>query len=647
MKRDLEEVIFNSTQDITIGLYIDKVKSYLLSCPPIENTHDVLLAYNCSLYIENEIRGIDWTQDELDTIKENTAEVKRRIGKFLSLHPSSILDDFSELSYSYKKSALRLSECYGCYKKWDDTQVKKVLDDQTVPLFLLNAKISGCFKKDLTSYFDDNPLLAAKLILEKNKKVNNASCYSFPFSEKEKAKYLSLYINSDKTSVGGLLNVLHLPSQIKKYISPKDLAIAKRKYEEDLNKLSVNNLDIKYCTNIRIEFRKMKDSNSMEYDEQTNTYTQSFSLDELCSNLDARGIFRSLYSLFDFIGNRTGVIPLANKTKEKAFTDLLFSNDFLNGYNMDFNQDIEKNVTYLTLLEYYDFLVHQGVSIEDALGEGFSEIVEGFGIKGFNFCISSQSLKDYRKKCELLAPRITELYKQLYICLRKEEIDDYYINAIHDIHWGELKSLFPAKYLYVSDKDEIKQKIEMQSRLMFSNQRAFVIDRYEGESIENNFSLFLHHEIGRKDIHEAYNDEVDYLLKQKCLVEKDGALKPTMFSQILQELWYNDCISLLHTTIPHNLLVFLINEGWLVQSDALLTKSEQDLLAFLYGDKFDDSLGIRNTVLHISNCGYSEDDHKQNYLWMIYIIIVLELKFLEELEFKTMSEDKHKENNQC
>ena len=82
------------------------------------------------------------------------------------------------------------------------------------------------------------------------------------------------------------------------------------------------------------------------------------------------------------------------------------------------------------------------------------------------------------------------------------------------------------------------------------------------------------------------------------------------------------------------------------QSDTLLTKSEQDLLAFLYGDKFDDSLGIRNTVLHISNCGYSEDDHKQNYLWMIYIIIVLELKFLEELEFKTMSEDKHKENNQ-
>ena len=46
------------------------------------------------------------------------------------------------------------------------------------------------------------------------------------------------------------------------------------------------------------------------------------------------------------------------------------------------------------------------------------------------------------------------------------------------------------------------------------------------------------------------------------------------------------------------------------QSDTLLTKSEQDLLAFIYGDKFDDSLGIRNTVLHISNCGYSEDDHK-------------------------------------
>lgn len=647
MTSNLDEVVFYSIHNIKNGLYIDNVKKNLMCYQTIESLHDAILAYNCMLFIENGIRGTNWTSEEYETIKENADRIKGQIGGFIKKHSTIILEEFNELSQPYKKSVLQMSERYGCYKDWKDVQVSMVLDNTTITLFLYCKKITNYFKNVLVTFFDNNPLIAARLILEENNRIGESNDYCLPFGEKEKAKYLTAYIYSEKAVAGGLLNILQMPSSIKKYITPKDLAFAKGKYEESLEKLSVNNLDFRYCVNIRIEFRKMKDLKSQEYDDKTKTFTQSFSLDELCENLDYRGIFRSLYYIFDFIGNRTGVIPLARKTKEKEITDFLFSNRCTNGYNLDFNQDIEKTITYLTLLEYYDFLIHQGVSIEEALGKGFSEIVTGFGIKGFHLDIPTQSVGDYRTKCEVLAPRITELYKQMYICLRKEDINDYYINAIQDIHWGELKSLFPTKYLYVSDKPDIKQKVNRLSRLMFSYQSSFVIERYAEENINSNFDLFLHYEIGRKDINEVYNNEVDYLLDQRCLIEKDGVLKPTRFSQVLLELWENECISLLHTDIFKDGLAYFVQEGWLIKSNTLLTKSEQELLAYLYGNKFSDSLGIRNIVEHVSNHGFSEEEHKQNYLWMIYMVIVLELKFLEELEYQVICErTNHNDNNQ-
>lgn len=642
MARDRKEVVFNSVNDLSVGLYIDAVKEYLLDCPPIENVHDAILAFNCILFIENGIKGTDWPEDQVNKIKENTKIVKKRIGVYLKDYPDSIIEGFDELSIPYKNTALQMAERFNCFKNWDKKQVSEILNISTVRMLLHNKNISNYFKQIVVAYFDDYPLVAAELILEDNiGDANKQDYYCFPISNEEKAKYLEAYIQSGKAGIGGLQNILSMQPSIKNFIDAKSLALARRKLDECLKLMSTQNLDARYCTNIRVEYIKMEVPCRQRFDSQTNTYILSFSLDEIEKNMDDKGIFRTMYMLFDFVGISTGVIPLSIKDKPESFVDVLFSSKYRNGYNIGLSQKTNKILTYKILNLFYDFLVYQGVSIEKVLGEGFSEIIRKyFGIKNFDFSIPALATESFDSKCKEVASKITELYKFLYICLREEEIDNYYINAIRDIHWENLQSLFSTKYLYATEEPEKKQKISILANLMFSYQRSFYCAKYENEEIESNFELFLCHDVGRNEIDEAYNNDVEYLIEQKCLVEKNSVLKPTLLSQILGELWETGCISLLNTALPHNDLYALEKLGWLNGSNDFLAKSEQDFLSYLYGNKFTDAIGIRNNVAHVSNHGLTEEEHKENYLWLLYIIIVLELKFLEELYLKKFIEEK-------
>ena len=164
------------------------------------------------------------------------------------------------------------------------------------------------------------------------------------------------------------------------------------------------------------------------------------------------------------------------------------------------------------------------------------------------------------------------------------------------------------------------------------------------DGIRSNFELLLRYEITRDEIPDYDKPKVDFLLKNKCITEVNRCLKPTNKAIPLKEIWDYGCVQTYRTISHGHVLKTLISDGWLTTETTLLSRQEQALLSFLYNNRdFSDAWALRNYYVHAGLTELTEEQHKANYLWLLYIIIVLEMKFYEELDLLSMI-DKAKES---
>jgi hypothetical protein len=84
----------------------------------------------------------------------------------------------------------------------------------------------------------------------------------------------------------------------------------------------------------------------------------------------------------------------------------------------------------------------------------------------------------------------------------------------------------------------------------------------------------------------------------------------------------------------------LIDKGWILPSDSLLTPKEQDYYSYyLDNERFDDGPAYRNSYAHANKVMKSADDkeHKYAYYRMLLLLMVLLLKIEDDLVQKQIS----------
>ena len=646
-------IFFYSVGDLSVGFYIDHVKKFLLEYHQVNALIDAIQAYNCYLFINNGISGKSWTDKERLIIETNANKYKNSVARFLSDNPAIVLNELNDLEYEYQRSILRMSVYFGIFKKWSKEAFFKVLNEKTIYQILEIKQYSESFPIEITQYLKNNIPITADIILANNtiNEFTNPETpkYYLPqlFDDKEKARTLTKYIDSENPDHSRLINIINLPGNIKNRINKSSIELAQRLIDKKSKEIMDNISTDKIATNVIIEFSRGEKSNKPEQNE-AGQFVIHYNLDTLDENLTPDGVFKCLYTLFGLFDQQNGLTLLAKKTREFSLTDHLLGPKFIKGYNFTLNQKYRAQMTIATLLLYYDYLNSNGIHLEDVLGKGLSNrLKDHHNIPDFGFELPTSDLS-YRFKAMNAALMIEDLFDRIFLLGKREDIDKYKLANCPPVNFTYLESFLQNKYLYVTDDPQKKRLVLNLQYLLFSSQHVFYVKKIvdQKKEIRSNLELMLLHEITRDEIPEYDKKKIDFLIKHRCVIEENNCLKPTKNIMPLKEIWDHGCVTTYRTINDYRVLVPLIAAGWLIPESKLLSRPEQNLLSFLYNNaNYSDAWALRNYYAHARLTELTEEQHKSNYLWLLYIIMVLEMKFVEDLELLSIVEkataDKH------
>lgn len=642
-------VVFYSANDLACGFHIEAVKRCMLEQKEICNLVDAIHVYNCHLYIVNKVYGRNWTSQEIEQIEKNSSLARNAVGMYLKNHPDLILDEFDSLEYDYKESVFSMADLFGVYKKWNSAIFKEKLSESMVRVSVMHEHIVNFFSPEICEYLSEHTDLAIDLIIQKNS-INDCRHVEIflpkDFGRKNQGIIIRSYLESHKSDIGILQSILKLPKDCVE-ISAEVQAKAQMQLDELSKKFFEENESHLFHFDMGVAFKKASEISGKAL---ASSHVIEYSIEELDKRSnDVVGILYTFWTVFGFLDIQSGQIHLAKRNKYFTFADSLFSSKIKDGYNMDMMQSSIFSLTLMTLALYYDYLKAKGISLEYCLGTGFSLCLsEEFGINGFDFCLPEFN-RTYYDSCTAIVPRLEYLFKGVFLICSGRQIDKYSMMEVPSVSFKLLKSLLGSKYAYVTDDKNKSVIVQSLLNILFSDQHIFYVEkiRKEGCKVKSNFELFNNYEISKAEIPDWDNTKLKYLFDHGCIVEFNNCIRLTKIAAALRELWVRDCISLHRTPTEPRVIRFLLSEGWLKTGDSLLSDPENKLLSYLYSNRdFSDALGIRNVYAHADNYGLSEDQHKMNYMLFLYMVIVLELKTLEDLGFyKEMKVNREKEEN--
>ena len=640
MKMPEHGIFFYSAGDLSVGYYIDSVKMFLLEYHAVRSLKEAIQAYNCYLFISNGISGKNWTEGEKQTIEINAGRYKSNVASYLSENPAVVLEELNELEYDYQRSILRMSVYFGIYKNWNKDAFFSVLNEENIYLILEIKQYSEVFHKELILYLKTNNAIATDIILSNNAFNDfddpQKPKYYLPekLDAKEKAGILMKYIKSGNASHANLVDIMHMPNDIKNKIDLESKEMAQRLINEKSKKYLESIDTSTISTEVRIEFSPGEKQNKPE--KNTNgQYVIHYNTDNLDKDLTPFGIMKCLYSVFELFDQQNGIVLLSKRKRDFSIIDHAIGPKFINGYNLDSTQRVLSQMTVSTLNLYYEYLVSKGIHLEEVLGKGFTNLLkERHGIDGFGFELPVTDIS-FRFRAMHAATMIEDLFNRIHLLEKGKTIDQYGLEYSPNVIFSLLGSFLPMKYIYVTNEPKRRNIVLNIQYLLFSLQHVFYVKKImeHNDGIRSNFELLLRYEITRDEIPDYDKPKVDFLLKNKCITEVNRCLKPTNKAIPLKEIWDYGCVQTYRTISHGHVLKTLISDGWLTTETTLLSRQEQALLSFLYNNRdFSDAWALRNYYVHAGLTELTEEQHKANYLWLLYIIIVLEMKFYEELD---------------
>ena len=633
-------IFFYSAGDLSVGYYIDSVKRFLLEFHAVRSLKEAIQAYNCYLFISNGISGKNWTYEEKQIIEKNANNYKNSVATYFSENPSIVLEELNKLEYDYQKSVLRMSVYFGTYKKWNKEAFFSVLNAENIYLILEIKQYSEIFHKEITQYLKTNNATATDIILSNNafSEFDNPDKPKYYLPEtldaKEKAKILINYIKSGNASHANLVSIMHMPNDIKNRIDNESKEMAQRLIDKK-SKEFFESIDTSVIsTEVRIEFSQEEKPNKPEKNSD-GQYVIHYNTDTLDKDLTPLGILKCLYSVFELFDQQNGIALLSKKKRDFSILDHAIGPKFKNGYNLDSTQRFLSQMTISTLNLYYEYLASKGIHLEEVLGKGFSDLLkEKHGIDGFGFELPVTDIS-FRFRAMHAATMIEDLFNRIYLLEKGKQIDQYGLDNCPKVAFSKLDSFLPGKYIYITNEPKTRNIVLNVQYLLFSLQHVFYVKKImdHNDGIRSNFELMLRYEITRDEIPDYDKPKVDFLLRNKCITEVNRCLKPTNKAIPLKEIWDYGCVQTYRTISHGHVLKTLTSNGWLTTETTLLSRQEQALLSFLYNNRdFSDAWALRNYYVHAGLTELTEEQHKANYLWLLYIIIVLEMKFYEELD---------------
>lgn len=412
--------------------------------------------------------------------------------------------------------------------------------------------------------------------------------------------------------------------KLSRYEFDKEIKLlAKRTIEEFIEKNSDTSKTLQYSQSISIE--------NLEADKLFQLEKDKIVLNKLL--LDEYHDFPTLLNNYiyfiDFFNYEIGLPWLI--ANDEIFDFSRFFSPKSNANFKDFHPQLKATFSLL-FLAYFVYLKKNGFDIEKIVEWYFSTYLKDeLNIVGFRFHASNQDSSFYeRGKC--IISEMDGILDQYELFFKTGKIDPELLEIKSSIpSYATLKSFNEKKFIKLNNTYNNSALFSA----LFSDQSplSFISSKNEHKT------FFKHIKEGVKitDFDDYQIRQINILIEKNLLKLSNDVIKFSNFQEIyiLNKLWKTGTYCLYYKDkMILDIAEDLCKKGYCEYSDNLFSEYESNYLSYILDDKkYGNGLKIRNKFSH-GKFGYKrEEEHLQNYLELLQIVIFYVIRINDELEF--------------
>ena len=636
-----ERVCFFSEHDWSIPMYYDRmeevVRGYEEGRLP-NAANDFLEMFHILLFVKHQKYPSAWTEKRLEGIRQ----YREKIAKYFThLSANDFLEIYENVDYDYQSTLWQIIDTF---------KIKNVISED----FLQRLTAGNPYRlKNLLKYEwivnHNGPVLAkqmkanpymAEWLLEQyagDESFCERQKLYFPssFTGVDKDVVVRDYINSPEAN----LNYVRLALSAKRSkdfpISPLTLKCARIR-EKELNDEVLKHGSV-FVAEYGVEVTSKVDAPVKAFkmgEGGSRILVYNRNLIEACSDST---IVNYCALVFEFV-TKQGFISPISKSSDIGVLERVIGIRAKNTYPVSYKFNITANMAILQMAALESVLKAKGRTFENAIKAFYEDFLRML------YCYEGLSLTLPTDGQELI-PRIRNMAIEMdsvvhqYNCyVENGAVDNDIIELTSPHSLQDTLSLVEHRYCVPNRKN---QDIRRLFHLLFSDQCMLShVEPCRRLYFENYYSLLAKGvEVNYNNYKDYQKADINYLIAKGYLSKDDKGIlrcKKMQEINILKHLYeYGACGYYIYSPSERAVLDDMVARGWASFDNHLLTPAERDYFSYyLDNKKFTNGPAIRNNYAHGTTPSYSLAKHKENYLRLQVLFVMLLHKISEDFGLK-------------
>ena len=637
-------VYYFSKNDLTLGQYLEMAEKRIQEIPldfVPSSTSDAIELWHIHRMLDDGCQLAIWSEEHLLKLKTQTDRYHTIVAKFFNgLKQEDIMKEFDALEWPYKKTFFQIIDEFHMYQIISPESLREIIVSNVNHLrsVLSRKQLVDRFKTVIREVLMSNAH-AAYLLLEayvSKRSYNDDTEIYFPpnLTLEDKEQIILNYLNSKAPNI----NYVRLITQIKDdksnfSLSPKTKLIAERLAQKLNDELIEDPRTVTIHWNIGVQFiddETLYPRETWINEEGMPTYIYSIPYITKCNCLQR---VYNCVSLFEWMNN-TFLINLINKRTEVETIEPFLVDKGRYSYPSYGKFDQKNKIAVYQLFGYCNVLNKNERSLENDLKFFYeNHLKSDYGYTGLSINLPSEN-DSYLSKCRILCPELDAVVKQYSLYVEDGIVDKDLIRLSKPCKVEEGKSLLNGKYYAIAKEN---QEIWAILRCLFGSGNAMLqcVDPHKKKHYRSFIELLEKEEDVQYSNYSNYQKpHIDFLLKHGLIgINAKGNLYIMSAAKIslLKNLWeYDVCSYWQYNEEDRRVLDDMLEKGWLVKDNHLLSEPERDYFSFyLDNQKFTNGTAYRNHYMHGSSAPSEDENEHANAYWTILRLFTILLLKIE------------------
>ena len=440
------------------------------------------------------------------------------------------------------------------------------------------------------------------------------------------------YCQTDSINPNYLQSIVEYKKLSKYEFDDEIKLLAKRKSDKFWEKHFETNEGFQYSISVGIE---SLDSDKLFEPIENGILLNKIILDE---HHDFPTLLNNYIYLLGFFNHESGLPWLV--ANEEIFSFTRYFSHKSNAHYDSYHPQL-KLCHNLLFQAYFDYLKQNEIDVEEIIEWYFNIYLETeLDIKGFHFHASNKESSYYERGKSIIC-EMDSILDQYELFVRNGEINQDLLEIKSKASsYASLKSFNKKKFIKLNNTPDNSALFSA----LFSDQSPLSLI----SSKKEHKTFFKHIKEGVKitDFDEYQVRQISILIEKNILKLSNDVIKFSNFQEIniLNKLWKSGTYCLYYKDkLILDIAEDLCKKGYCEYSDNLFSEYESNYLSYILDDKkYGNGLKIRNKFSH-GKFGYKrEEEHLQNYLELLQIVIFYVMRLNDELEYYTTLKHSYK-----